>query len=1734
MGRSNNARARQRAAEENSRPARARFSNWKPPSKKGGGRGGRGRGGRGRDGDREGGGRGGRGARGRNFVPESTVQKVTAAAERKRQTVHITKPGGNRKSGVSAALRGIDLDGLEAVVLAEEQIATLDALLKDLNVIDGDVGGSLNAQAASWTPPGASAARGEGREADAPPRHAEATEASPSAPGAEAGKKAFDVRCEEVRELGRVIEGALDVGDAPLALSAVDTLDGLEVDIPLLQRTMIARAVSKAKQSGDDVLAAAAKALSKKWKRLVREQVEADETAADAEEAEEAADAIAQSPVYRYLTARFSFSDAWARRAIEATAADSLNEVLDWLCLHLGERELQKGFQPFRDASAAADRGGGAKQGRFDVKRPSSGNVRIHRKSDWAFDARVLYYCRLGFSRPDVERAIARRKGTDVDALPPPERDFPVLLPLLDSFRILDSTENPPPAAALAAARAEELEALEAIFEERLSIDAGDPMVITVELQDVFLSPAAPKTSLDFVFPSGSLYPAEAPHALLRNESLPPSVTREAMRGLRRRAEEEALERRPCVFELISWLQGSANELQDAFFRGTPAPPPPRERSASSPRPEKPALATPGGPVATKAAAVEDAGARKASVPTMGSRAKAIERTMQKEMELRKERERREQHDRFRARFVLLMSNGMDPKEAKRQAREDVGLPAEDDSVGTGDGPASGAAKESTARKPRKQIIRDAAVQILCTRLGCPSTVARSLILQAEERLNETGKRGKNRRRQLRLRQGRTGGNDSLLLTEDDLVDDALYIREKQLRQVEGTADEVEPPEATSGAPGTGSDDTSAGVRGRGNTEDRLASVAPAGVQILDKRGVSVEEDFTPSPYLTDILNGIEDTSARQPWLLKKAGADARSAPHDGKRRRVSQRLQDDMSRKRTTEKYQAMLETRSKLPAFQLREHIVETIANNQVVIISGATGCGKTTQVPQLVLDQMIDDGNGADANMVVTQPRRISAIGVAERIAAERCERVGETSGYSIRLESKRSNRTRLLLCTTGILLRRMQVDSDLSTISHVFVDEVHERDLNTDFLLIILRRLLRRRSDIKLVLMSATMNAEVFAAYFDGAPIVSIAGRAFPVTPFFLEDCLLMTGHRIQAHSEFAVDHNGKSKGRKKMQGQGPDILIDRTARGVKRDFPRVHDEDVLESLRIADEDAINYPLVAAVVSHICKHKGDGAVLIFMPGLAEIQECITELEAVDLGPSRILPLHSSLSTQEQSAVFVVPPPGVRKVVVSTNIAETSITIEDVVFVVDGGRVKENQYDSMNQMPMLCLTWASQAAATQRRGRAGRVQPGECYHICSSRVWRQLQEFSLPEILRVPLDELVLQVLLLDLGDPRDFLAQAVTPPAPEAVHVCLSYLQELSAVELSALANDESASIGLTTLGFHLAALPVAPRIGKCMLVACIFSCLDPVCTIAACMSERNPFVAPLDKREQADEARRAFGVLNSDHLTMLKAYNEWKQAKRGGFRAERDFCRAHFLSRLTLQRIDDLRSQFLEMLAEIGFTPRDRRACQALNHNSDKENVVLACITAGLYPNVLEAPRSGTAGAKKIGEVAMASIKGPMYVFPSTMAFQSSVASLSSRYMVYHERVKTSKVYVRDASPANPVALMLFGGKLDVHHRERVICLDSWLHFRFTDMRSATLVKYVRQQLEDVLLQKITQPNSEVTELGARLIAAVSALLQSPRGPGRAGGAADGTRPPQETSRGVLGRGREARGQDGSV
>jgi ATP-dependent RNA helicase DHX36 len=766
--------------------------------------------------------------------------------------------------------------------------------------------------------------------------------------------------------------------------------------------------------------------------------------------------------------------------------------------------------------------------------------------------------------------------------------------------------------------------------------------------------------------------------------------------------------------------------------------------------------------------------------------------------------------------------------------------------------------------------------------------------------------------------------------------------------------------------------------------------------------------------------------------------------------------------------KYRRMLEFRSKLPAFKLREEIVSVLSKNQVVVISGETGCGKTTQVPQFILDAAILSGEGSTCRVVCTQPRRISAISVAERVAAERGEPCGAglSTGYQIRLESKLP-RTKgsIVYCTTGVLLRWMSSDPLLQKATHIILDEVHERDLQTDFLLIIVKDLLIRRPDVKVILMSATLNADMFSAYFGDCPTFHIPGNTYPVEEHYLEDILRMIPefNPTQSQRSRPAWHRGYKRRfeEEKKWAETQEILSSITGK-----YP----QSVIDRMSKLDMNDLNHDLAVSVVRHICLNKQEGAILVFLPGWDSISKVHDMMKSNPLFQSNgylIIPLHSMMPSAYQQSVFERPPPGVRKIVLATNIAETSITIDDVVHVVDCGKVKQTMYDHESNLPILEAVWVSKAAAKQRAGRAGRVQAGHCFRLYSAWKHMNFEEFQPPEMLRTPLEELVLQLKMLKLGRAAEFLSKAMEPPNPRSVKNAIDQLQQLKALDMS----EE-----LTPLGHHLALLPVAPRLGKMILFGAMFSCLDPVLTMAAALGFKDPFVIPLNKVEEADEVRCRFaGDSQSDHICILNAYKGWEKAKsRGGWHETRSYCWDFFLSHQTLEMLSNMKKQFAELLHSIGFVgtpnPKDYHA----NFNSDNEKLLKAVLCAGLYPNVAKlVPK----GPKRPPQLQTRQERKVEFHLKSV---NSKRRSFTGRFFVYNTKIKSSSVFIHDSTLVPPFPLLFFGGLISSTRDagQELICVDEWIQFRASNHITET-VKELRCELDRLLQFKIENPRLDL-------------------------------------------------------
>ncbi|XP_074654331.1 ATP-dependent DNA/RNA helicase DHX36-like isoform X2 [Tubulanus polymorphus] len=794
---------------------------------------------------------------------------------------------------------------------------------------------------------------------------------------------------------------------------------------------------------------------------------------------------------------------------------------------------------------------------------------------------------------------------------------------------------------------------------------------------------------------------------------------------------------------------------------------------------------------------------------------------------------------------------------------------------------------------------------------------------------------------------------------------------------------------------------------------------------------------------------------------------------------KLDEKLKVEFELKRSEDRgYQRMQKVRSKLPSFQMAEDVLSTVRENQVTVISGETGCGKTTQVSQFILDDFIKRGEGSLCKVICTQPRRISAISVAERVADERSESCGDggSVGYQIRLDCKlpRQNGS-ILYCTTGIVLQWLQSDPLLKRVSHIILDEIHERDLQSDFLMIILKDLLPLRPKLKLILMSATLNAEKFSRYFGDCPMLNIPGFTHPVKEYMLEDVIQMINYVPSEKKTRQSKLRGTREEKQKqiLEMEKYHHWID-SLRGSNYSAQTV---EVLHRLDISLQDDM-IPIIVDLVEHICRTEQEGAILVFLPGWTDISktnDMLTSRALFRTGLFRIIPLHSQMPTINQREVFERPPLGVRKIVIATNIAETSITIDDVVFVVDCGKIKLKQYDAERNITTLLPEWNSLANSKQRRGRAGRVQPGVCYHLYTTFQGRKLEPYQLPEMLRTRLEELCLNIKLLKLGRILPFVQKAMEPPSLQALENSVELLKQLNAL------NHEE---NLTSLGHHLARMPVDPQIGKMILFGAIFSCLEPILTIAASLSFKDPFFTPLGKEKEADQAKRklANGSM-SDHILLVNAFKQWERAKFEG--RARNFCWDHYMSSSTLEMLKKMKRQFADLLQELGFIESNHSQANVFSGNT---KLVEAIVAAGLYPNVAKIyVKENHSGKQHFKHGKTASDRPPalfgsknerMKLHPKSINSNANSSQYKHQWMVYHLKMKTTNIFIFDCTPIAPYPLLFFGGAITMLREGNVQCVavDDWIKFNASS-KTVNLVKDLRHQFELVLEQKVLKPGA---------------------------------------------------------
>lgn len=568
---------------------------------------------------------------------------------------------------------------------------------------------------------------------------------------------------------------------------------------------------------------------------------------------------------------------------------------------------------------------------------------------------------------------------------------------------------------------------------------------------------------------------------------------------------------------------------------------------------------------------------------------------------------------------------------------------------------------------------------------------------------------------------------------------------------------------------------------------------------------------------IKDDLSQDSSQRLRTESTQRPASTDAQRRTHRPVAARLtSEQVLQEWTARTSRPAFDRMLEIRQQLPVHSYKDVILDCVNNNAVCVICAETGAGKSSGIPVLLLEQ--DFVGGTDCRILVTQPRRISAITLARRVSQELGEArndIGTTRslvGYAIRMESKTSSNTRITYATTGVLLRMLEESPDLDELDYLILDEVHERTMDLDLLFIALRKLQRRRKTLKIILMSATVDAKKFSDYFGGAPVLDLPGRTFPVEVGFLEDA-------VEATNDLSPL---KDRGLQSYEdGHDFEDYADEKGRPVLTS-PENYSKQTQQVLAAMDERRIDYSLIAKVAAAIATKprykRYSSAILIFMPGIAEMRRLHNTLLNADTFSRNcvIHLLHSTFSTEDLEKAFEIPSRGYRKIVIATNIAETGITIPDVTAVIDTCKEKVMRFDERRQSSRLTEGFISRSSARQRRGRAARVQDGLCFHLVTKhRHDNMMLEQQVPEMLRLGLQDPMLRIKVWDLGSIEETLAQAIDPPTRKNVLRAIEKLKDAGA-----LTKNEK----LTALGKQIARLPLEVSLAKLAIFGAIFGCL----------------------------------------------------------------------------------------------------------------------------------------------------------------------------------------------------------------------------------------------------------------------------------------------------------------------
>ncbi|XP_017788044.1 PREDICTED: ATP-dependent RNA helicase DHX36-like [Habropoda laboriosa] len=821
----------------------------------------------------------------------------------------------------------------------------------------------------------------------------------------------------------------------------------------------------------------------------------------------------------------------------------------------------------------------------------------------------------------------------------------------------------------------------------------------------------------------------------------------------------------------------------------------------------------------------------------------------------------------------------------------------------------------------------------------------------------------------------------------------------------------------------------------------------------LEKKYVHIHDSQFKRKFLNIVSGNIQEKLAKA--LLVESRLERDSDLDD--------MLLKEYKAKQSLQEYEKMMKFRIKLPSYEKRSEILELLEENQVVVISGETGCGKTTQVAQFILDDQIEQGNGSTTRIICTQPRRISAISVAERVAAERVEKLGKSVGFEIRLEKVLPrNRGSILFCTTGMLLQFLQGDPALKEFSHIILDEIHERSTESDFILALLKLIIPRRPDMKVLLMSATLNSERFSEYYNGCPIIHIPGFVYPVEEFYLEDILKFTGFKFPEVAPLPQNYKKYTKKYKEVQQKRDEFhdVIDPHIRQLIAEKKYARQE--IDQLRNPHSEMMSLELIEELIRYICRANGPGAILVFLPGMMDIiklHRMMLDSERYPQSQYVIYPLHSRMPTIDQKAIFKEPPQGVRKIIIATSIAETSITIEDVVYVVDSGKTKFSKFDVQKNIQTLEPEWVSLANAQQRKGRAGRVKPGVCYHLYSRGREMTFDKYPLPEMLRTRLEEVILQIKILQLGKSKAFLSSVMDPPNVKAIDLSLELLRSLNALD-----NDEN----LTPLGYHLAQLPLDPRTGKMIIWGALFSCVEPVFAIAASLSFKDAFYCPLGKEEEARQRKLELNLNEfSDHIALSEALMRFEYMYKRGNAGS--FCWEYFLSFNTLKLLSEMKSQFAQHLCKMKFMETDNPSDINANKNSKNATLVKAIVCAVMYPNIAVVRR-----VTKTGTLAWTPEDGSVAIHPSSV--NNKIKDLPSPYITYFTKQRSTAIYLHVTTCVTATILLFAAPNMIIKKGEGNYSVGITTSDTVAcDSRTAQLIQKLQEQFNNILEYKTTHP-----------------------------------------------------------